>query len=99
MHAISIGEEDQRKLQTYLKAPPNFDFVTDLHLDCGTSNVLLTRAERHMSRMMFGSRLETDYDHALQWDGCSRAIQSQDPDRSKAGDPSEVLLLLFCFQT
>jgi hypothetical protein len=99
VHAISIEEEDQRKLQTYLKSPPNFDFVTDRHLDCGISNVLLTRAERHMSRMMLGSHLETDYDHALQWDGGSRAIQSQDPERPKADDLSEVLLLLFCFQT
>lgn len=101
LHAISVEEEDQRKLQAYLKSPPNLDFVTD-HLSplrCEISNVLLTRAERHKSRMMSGSHLETDYDHALQCDRGSRAIQSQGSERPKADDPSEVFPLLFSFQT
>lgn len=103
VHDISIEEEDQRKLQAYLKSPPNLDFVTD-HLnplDCRFSNVLLTRVERHQSRMMSGSHLETETDHALRWDGASRDIQSQGSERPKADDPSEseVLLLLLCFQT
>ena len=92
VHAISIEEEDQRKLQAYLKSPPNLNFVTD-HLSplgCGISNVLLSRAERHRSRMMSGSHLETNYDHAL---------QSQGSEQPKADDPSEVFPLLFCFQT
>jgi hypothetical protein len=105
VHAISIEEEDQRKLQAYLKSPPNLEFVTD-HLnplDCGFSNVLLTRVERRQSRMMMsGSHLETETDHALQWEGASRDIQSQGSERPKADDPSEsevLPLLFFCFQT
>jgi len=100
VHAISIEEEDQRKLQAYLKSPPNLECVTDhlSPLDCGFSNVLLTRVERHRSRMMSGSHLETD--HASQWDGASRDIQLQGSERPKADPgPSEVLPLLFCFQT
>lgn len=92
VHAISIEEEDQRKIQAYLESPPNLDFITEhlSPLDYRISNVLLTRAERHRPRMMPGPHLETDYDHTL---------QSQGSEQPKADDPSEVFPLLFCFQT
>jgi hypothetical protein len=92
-HAISIKEEEQRKLQTYLKSPANLHFVTDhlSPLDGEISNVLPTRAERHESGMLLGSCSETDYSHAgrlANGDDC--AAQSQGPEHLNPGHPSEV---------
>jgi hypothetical protein len=98
-HGISMEEEDWGRLQVYLESLANPDFVID-HLSplhCGISDVLLTRAERHRSRMLPRSRLEleTNYNHAGQRDGGSRAAQLQVPERPKVDNPSEVLLLFF----
>jgi hypothetical protein len=91
-HAISIEEEEQRKLQTYLKSPANLHFVIDhlSPLDGGISNVLPTRAERHESGMLPGSRSETDYGHAGRLNGDDCAAQSQGPEHLNPGHPSEV---------
>lgn len=90
-YSISIEEENQGKLQAFLKSPTNLDLVThDLSsLDCEISNVLLTRAERHRSRLPPRACLERDSEL---WGGCGRAAQSQSPERSKS---SEVCQLSF----
>ena len=98
-HAIPMEEENWGRLQVYLESPANLDFVID-HLSplhCGISGVLLTRAERHRSRMLPISRLEleTNYNHAGRQDGGSRTAQLQVPARPKVDNPSEVLLLSF----
>ena len=94
-HPVSIEEEDQRKLQVYLKYTANLHFVIDHLSPLGVSNVLLTRAERHRSGVLPGSRLETNYGHAGRWNGGDCAAQSQGGERLDVDHPSEVKPIRF----
>jgi hypothetical protein len=98
-HAIAIEEENERMIRAYLKSPRtrNLDLVTDYFspLDCGISNVLLSRAERHRCTTLPRSPLETDNDHVVQWGGDGRTTQSQGPEQPEVDNPSEVSPLPF----
>lgn len=94
-HPVSVEEEDQRKLQGYLKSPANLHFVIDHLSPLDVSNVLLTRVERHMSGMSPGSRLETGYGHAGRWNGGDCAVHSQGGERLDVDHPPGVKVIRF----
>jgi hypothetical protein len=95
-YPVSIEEEDQRKLKVYLEYyPANLHFVIDHLSPLDVSNVLLTRAERHRSGVLPGSRLETDHGHAGRWNGGDCAAQSQGGERLDLDHPSEVKPIRF----
>ncbi|KAI9513116.1 hypothetical protein F5148DRAFT_1158884 [Russula earlei] len=82
---VSI-EEDQRKLLAFLKFPTNLDHVTNDTFDYGTSNVLLTRAERHRSSLPSGTCFQGDCE---KWERSGRIPKPQSPERSKPDNPLE----------
>jgi hypothetical protein len=88
---ISIEEENQRKLQVFLKSLTDIDFVTvdPSPSDCELSNALPTREERLRSRLR-RTQLKRTYDHAGLRDGDGCTVQSQSPGRSNVDSPSEV---------
>ena len=89
--SVSIEEENQRKLQVFLKPLTDIDFVTvDPSLsDCELSNVLSTREEKLGSKLR-RTQLKRTYDHAGLWDGDGCTVQLQSPGRSNIDSPSEV---------
>ncbi len=89
---VSIEEESQGELQTFLNPLAEIDFVTvdPSPLDCELSNALPTREESLRSRLL-RTQLKRSYGHAGLWDhegGCTP--QSHSPGRLKVDGPSEV---------
>jgi len=89
---ISVEEEDQLVLRAVLKSPKNLGSNTDgfSPLNCGVSNVLLTRAERHKSWLPSRTHLDADCDNGTKWDRGSCSAQPQNPERMTIDSPSEV---------
>ncbi|KAH9969140.1 hypothetical protein BC827DRAFT_1168085 [Russula dissimulans] len=79
---ISAEDENQRELQAILKSPKTPGFNTDelSTLNCGISNVLLTRAERHKSWLPSRTHLG-DYDNGTKWERGSCTTQPHSPER------------------
>ena len=89
---ITIEEENQRMLRAISRTPPKLNSVTvdPGSFNYGNTDVLLTRAERHRSRSLYGPLLERVSGHAVRLD-CGCTAQSPTSEKSIVDCPSEVL--------